>query len=63
MAGVCSENFTIGFRSKIPDITNDGLNKLKGRFGRHFDAFYGYKNERWDSDNESGFSTNLLIIK
>ena len=46
MAGVCSENLTIGFRSKIPDITNDGLNKLKGRFGKHFDAFYGYKNER-----------------
>ena len=46
MAGICSENFTIGFVSKYPDIMNDGENKLKGTVGVYFDKFYSYKNKR-----------------
>ena len=46
MAGVCLYNFTVGMRSKIPDIMKDGQNRIKGRFGSHIDKFYGYKNER-----------------
>ena len=46
MAGVCLYNFTVGMRSKKPDVTNDGQHKLQGTFGKYFDAFFGYKNER-----------------
>ena len=46
MAGVCLFNFTVGMRSKKPDVTNDGQHRLKGIFGQHFDNLYGYKDER-----------------
>ena len=46
MAGLCSYNFTVGFRPKIPDVMSDGRNRLKGTFGIYLDDFFGYKNER-----------------
>ena len=46
MAGLCSYNFTVGFRIKKTDIRNDGKNKLQGLIGHHFDAFLGYKYKR-----------------
>ena len=46
MAGICSYNFTIGFIARNPDIMNDGPNKLQGTYGKYFDKFLDYKNER-----------------
>lgn len=36
MAGLCSYNFTVGFRPKNPDIVSDGQNGLKGEVGDYF---------------------------